>query len=68
MATTIHKVQVGFVNVSIAPIGFRCFTNLNDIHLHRSVHDVVELKCCSKWAANESDFCPFLRRRRRSEK
>ena len=50
----IHKLQLGFVNVFIAPIGFSCFSTLNVIHLRSSVRDVVLLKCCTKWAANES--------------
>ena len=49
-----------FVNVFIAPIGFSYFTTLNVIYLHRSVRDVVVLKCCTKWAANESNFFSVL--------
>ena len=64
----IHKLQLGFVNVFIAPIVFSCFSTLNVIHLRCSVRNVVLLKCCTKWAANESDFCPFLRRGCRLEK
>ena len=30
---------------------------MNVIYLSRSVRVVVVLKCCKKWAANESDFC-----------
>ena len=63
-----YRLQLGFIDFSIAPIKFRCFTNLNEIYLRRSVSDVEVLKCCTKWAANESDFCPLLSRRRRSEK
>ena len=59
----IHKLQLGFVNVFIAPIVFISFSTLNVIHLRSSVCDVVLLKCCTKWAANESDFCQFLSRR-----
>ena len=29
------------------------------------MHDVVYLKCCSKWAENESDICPVLEDSRR---
>ena len=64
----IHRLQLGFVNVFIAPIGFICFNNLNVIHFRRSVRAVELSKCCTKWAANESDFCPFLSRHCRSEK
>ena len=65
---SIHRLQFGLVNVFIAPIGFSCFTTLNIIYLRRYVRGVVTLKCCSKWSENESDFCPFLSRRRISEK
>ena len=41
---------------------------LNVIYLRISVRDVIVLKFCMKWAANESDFCPLLSRRCRSEK
>ena len=58
--SSIHRLQLGFVNVFIAPIGFSCFTNLNVMYLRKSVRGVLVLKCCSKWAANKSDFCPFL--------
>ena len=34
----------------------------------KSVRDVVLLKCCTKWAANESGFFPFLSRHCRLEK
>ena len=54
--SSIHILQLGFVNVFIAPIGFRCFTTLNVMYLRKSVRDVVVLKFCSKWAANESDL------------
>ena len=63
--SSIHRLQLGFVNVFIAPIWFICFTTLNVMYLRKSVRDVVVLKCCSKLAANESDFCRFLSRRRR---
>ena len=56
----IHRLELGLVNISIYPIRLRCFATLNVMHLRRSVHDVVDLKWCSKWAANESYFCPFL--------
>ena len=51
-----HRLQLSFVNFFIAPIGFRCFPTLNVIYLRIYVRDVVVLKCCSKWAANESYF------------
>ena len=54
--SSIHRLQFGFISVFIAPIGFSCFTTLNVIYLRRYVGDVVELKYCSKWAANESDL------------
>ena len=60
--SSIHRLQLGFVIVFIAPIGFSCFNTLNDIHFRISVRDVVVLKCCLEWASNESDFCPFLSR------
>ena len=63
----IRRLQSGFVNVCIVPIGFICFTTLNGIYVRRSVRD-IELKCCLEWAENESYFCPFLSRCRRSEK
>ena len=66
--SSIHRLQLGFVNVFIAPIEFNCFTTLNVMYLRKSVCGVVVLKCCSKWAANESNICPFLSRRRRSDK
>ena len=66
--SSIHKLHLGFVNFYIAPIGLIYLTTLSDMHLRRSVHDVVYLKCCSKWAANESDFFQFLKRRNRLEK
>ena len=64
----IHRLQVGFIIVFIVPVGFSYFTTLNVMYLRRSVHDIVALKCCSKWAANESEFFLFLIGRRRSEK
>ena len=57
---SVHRLQLGFVNDFIAPIGFSCFTNLNVMHLRGSVRDVIALKSCSKWAENESDSYPFL--------
>ena len=59
--SSIHRLQLGFLNVFIAPIGFICFTTLNVMYLRKSLRDLVLLKCCSKWAANECNFCPFLR-------
>ena len=58
--SSIHTLQLGFVNISISPIGFRCFTTLNFMYLCRSIRDVVALTCCSKWAANYYGFCLFL--------
>ena len=66
--SSVHRLQLGFVNVFDAPIVFRCFTTFNVIYLCISVREVVALKCCSKWAANESDFCLFLIWRRISVK
>ena len=66
--SSIHRLQLGFVTVFIAPIGLSSFTTLNVVHLRRSVREVADLKCCSKWAANDYYFCPFLRRCRRLEK
>ena len=60
---SIHRLQLGFVNDFIAPIELICVTNLNVINLRRFMRDILDLKWCSKWAANESYFCPFLRRR-----
>ena len=65
---SIHRLQFGFINTFIVPIRFICFTTLNVIFLRRSVRSIVELKYCSKWAANESDFCLLLSRSRSSEK
>ena len=66
--SSIYRLQFGLVNVFIVKIVFSWFATLNFIYLRRSVRDVVDLKCCSKCAANESDFCLFLSRLRRSEK
>ena len=52
----IHKLQLGFVNIFIAPIRFSCFTTLNVMYLSRSVHAVVVLNCCYTWASKESCF------------
>ena len=41
---------------------------LNIMHFCTFLLDVVYLKFCSEWAANESYFCQFLRRRRRLQK
>ena len=64
----IKMLEFGFIDAFIAPIRFSYFTTLNVIYLRRSVREVVALKCYSKWSANESDFCPFLSKHRRSEK
>ena len=66
--SSIHRLQFDLVNVFIVTIGFICFTTLNVINLRRYLHGVVELKCCSKWSENESDFCPLLSRHRILEK
>ena len=58
--SSIHILQVGLVNYFIAAIGLSFVTTLNVIHLCKSVRGLVYLKCCSKWAANESYFCPFF--------
>ena len=54
--SSIHRLLLCVVNVYIASIRFSCFTTLNVIYLCRSLHDVVLLKCCSKWALNKSGF------------
>ena len=56
----IHRLQLGFVKNKIPPIRFSYFTALNVVYLHISVRDVVVLKCCSKWVANEFDFVNSL--------
>ena len=66
--SSIHWLKLNLLNIFIAPIGLSCFTTLNVMYLRKSVRDVVVLKCCSKWAANGSDFCPFLSSRRRLKK
>ena len=67
LCTRIHKYH-SRENLCPPWIVFSCFTTLKAIHLHRSVCGVVELKWCSKWAANEYDVCPLLIIRRISEK
>ena len=62
--SSIHRLQFDFVNIFIGPISFSSFNTLDVIYLRRYVRDVVVLKCCTKWAENESDFYPFLSRRR----
>ena len=52
ISSSIHKLQLGFVNILTVPIGFSCFTTLNDMRLRGSVRDMVELKFFSKWALN----------------
>ena len=54
-----HRLQLNFLNVFIATIGLICFDNLNVMHLCRNVSDIVYLKCCSKWVANESVLSVF---------
>ena len=54
-----HRLQLGFMNDFISPIGFICFTTLNVIYLHRPMREVVDLKCYTKWGANESVFFIF---------
>ena len=66
--SSIHKLQLIFVNAFVAPIALGCLTYLNIIHICMSVCDVIDLKCCSWWAANESNFFPVLGRRWISEK
>ena len=66
--SSIHRFQLGFVNGIIATIRLICFTNLNAMHLYKYVHDMVYLKCCTKWASNEYNFCPLLRMWWTSEK
>ena len=55
-----HRFQLVFLNVSIAPIWLILFTTLNIIRLRRSIRDAVDLNCCLEWAVNESDFIRFL--------
>ena len=55
--SSIHRLKLGSENYFISPIELRCFTTLNAIQLQKYVHDIVCLKCCLEWAANESDFC-----------
>ena len=66
--SSVNRLQLGFVNVFIVNTMFRCLTDLNIIYLRRSVHDIVVIKWCSKWWANEYYFYPFLIIRSRSEK
>ena len=47
----IHRLHLVLVVFFVAPIGMVCFTTLNGMHLCRSVHNLVYLKCCLKWAA-----------------
>ena len=54
--SSVHRLQLGFVNVFIDTIRLSCFITLNVMNLHKSVRDVVYLKCCLKWAANKSDL------------
>ena len=63
-----HRLQLGFLIFFIEIIRLIYFTNVNAIHLRSSEHGIVDLNFCSKLAANESDFCPFLKRRGISEK
>ena len=51
--------QLGFVNVFIVPIGLIWFNTLNAMYLRRTVRDLVDLKECSEWAADGSDFSAF---------
>ena len=57
--SSIHRLQLGFIKVFFASVGFGYLTTLNVIYLRRFLHDVVALKCCLKWAANESGFFLF---------
>ena len=43
--SSIHRLQLGFINFFIAPIGFNYFTALNFIYLHISIRDLVVLEC-----------------------
>ena len=65
---SIHRLQLGFVNSFIAEIRLIFFTNLNVKKFCKFLCDIVSLKRCSKWASNEPDFCPLLRRCWTSEK
>ena len=42
--TSIHILQLVFINVFVVPIGFGCVNTLNTIYLRRLVCDVVLLK------------------------
>ena len=42
--TSIHKMQLSFVNDFIDTIGLSCLTNLNAIKLHRPLCYVIYLK------------------------
>ena len=39
--SSIHRLKLGFVNDFIGPIGLICFTNLNAMHLRKSMRDRV---------------------------
>ena len=46
--SSVHKLQVCFMNVFIAPIGLIFFNHFNDMHLPSYVHDVVKSKILFK--------------------
>ena len=59
--SSIHRFQLGFVEHLIATIGLICLTTLKVMQVCKYMSYAVDLKCCSEWAANESDFCTLLR-------
>ena len=66
--SSIHKLQLYSIKKFVTPNGFSYLSNLNGMYLCKSVFDAVSSKCCFKCLANESDFRPFLIRRRKYEK
>ena len=58
---SLHRLELGFINIFITKNGLSCFTTLNVMHLHRSMRDAVDLKCSVKWATDESEVCTFLK-------
>ena len=39
----LHKLHLGFVNDFFSPISLSCLIDFKIIHLHKSVHDIVDL-------------------------
>ena len=44
--SSIHRLQLVFMDALISPIGLICMSTLNITHINRSERDVVDLKCC----------------------